>query len=290
MKPQSPHPPTPSPTQGRGGGRAPRRPRLALPFTILSERDRVRLVAGEDFRFTLAGPGLDAWLPGWLPLLDGRLTLDEVLSRIAPEHHSAARQVLDHLSGERVVVDGPVEAAHPARRYRLVVEGTGLLPIGLETLSEAGAGPPAAVVLCQDRPDVDEVLSFNERCLRGDAPWLWASCAALSRGYVSPVFLPGAGPCLACLFGHFRRLSPLPELYDELASHARAGGSIAAAPYPVPAVAILQQLVAWKVDLLTRAEPPAAIYRLHVLEVASLEVSSHPVLLDPECPACRGRR
>jgi bacteriocin biosynthesis cyclodehydratase domain-containing protein len=119
---------------------------------------------------------------------------------------------------------------------------------------------------------------------------MWTSCAALSRGYVSPVFLPDCGPCLACLLGAFRRLSPLPELYDELAAHARAGGRIAAAPFPAPGVAILQQLVAWKVDLLSRPEPPAALYRLHVLEAASLETAAHPVFLDPECPACHGRR
>src|SRR4051794_6435571 len=35
----------------------PVRPRLALPFTFLTGPGRVRLVAGEDFRYTLAGPG-----------------------------------------------------------------------------------------------------------------------------------------------------------------------------------------------------------------------------------------
>jgi hypothetical protein len=79
-------------------------------------------------------------------------------------------------------------------------------------------------------------------------------------------------------------------LYDELADHARAGGRIAAGPFPTPGLAVLQQLVAWKVDLLARAEPPAAVYRLHVLEAASLEAGSHPVFVDPECPACHGRR
>jgi bacteriocin biosynthesis cyclodehydratase domain-containing protein len=265
----------------------PRRPRLALPFTILSDRDRGRLVAGEDFRYTLAGPGLESWLPDWLPLLDGRLTLDEALARLDPRHHAAARQLLDHLAGERVLVDGPVEAAHPARRLRLIVEGTGLLRSGLEALAaETG---DLVRVLCQDRLDVEEALRFNERCLLGAFPWLWVSCAAMSRGYVSPVFLPDAGPCLACLFGHFRRLSPLPELYDELVGHARAGRAIVPVPFPQPAAAILQQLAAWKVELLADDEPAAAVYRLHVLET-SLEVSAHPVLVDPECPACRGRR
>jgi bacteriocin biosynthesis cyclodehydratase domain-containing protein len=261
-----------------------------VPYTVLAEGDRVRLVAGEDFRWTLTGPGIAAWLPGWLPLLDGRHTLAEALSRLAPEHHAAARQLLDHLTGERVLIDGPAEAAHPGRNYRLTVEGTGLLRAGLEAQVQGEDSLPAVTVLCQDRLDMDEALRFNERCLHGSSPWLWVSCAALSRGYVSPVFLADAGPCLACLLGHFRRLSPLPELYDELANHARAGGTLSAAPFAPSGVVILQQLVAWKVDLLARSEAPAAVYRLHVLEAASLEVSSHPVMVDPECPACHGRR
>ena len=34
---------------------SPRRPRFALPFTILTDAGAVRLVAGEDFRFTFCG-------------------------------------------------------------------------------------------------------------------------------------------------------------------------------------------------------------------------------------------
>ena len=54
-----------------------------------------------------------------------------------------------------------------------------------------------------------------------------------------------------------------------------------------PFVVILAQLVAWKVRLLGREQPPSALYRLHVLEVATMEVSSHRVLIDPACPECQ---
>ena len=37
------------------------RPRLALPYTVVAERDVVHLVAGEDHRYTLSGAGLEAW-------------------------------------------------------------------------------------------------------------------------------------------------------------------------------------------------------------------------------------
>ncbi len=263
-------------------------PRLALSFTLLKERDRVRLVAGEEFRYTLTGPGLDTWLPALLELLDGKHSLDELFSPLAPERQAAARQILDHLAGERILVDGPVESAHPGRKHHLSVEGTGVLRSGLQGTSPSPDSVPARV-LVQDKLDLDEALRFNTHCLQNKAPWLWVSCAAGSRGYVSPVFLPDAGPCLACLFSHFRRLSPLPQLYDELVHHARTGGTFASASFPLAGVTILQQLAIWKVDLLAHPEP-AVVYRLHVLEVATLEVSAHPVLVDPECQACHGRR
>src|SRR5262249_9506871 len=104
-----------------------------------------------------------------------------------------------------------------------------------------------------------------------------------------PLFRPAAGPCLGCLLPHFRRLSPAPGLYDDLAAHARAGRPLAPAPFPPPAAAVVRQLLLWKADLAAQAEAPAALYRLHVLEVASLEVTAHRVFVDPECPECGGR-
>jgi bacteriocin biosynthesis cyclodehydratase domain-containing protein len=108
----------------------------------------------------------------------------------------------------------------------------------------------------------------------------------MSRGYVSPPFLPGGGPCLRCLLDHFRRLSPMPELYAELLAHSESGGTIPAPPFPAPAAAMLVQLVRWKLELLAEPEPPAALYELHVLDVASLEITAHPVFPDPECADC----
>jgi bacteriocin biosynthesis cyclodehydratase domain-containing protein len=265
----------------------PLRPCLALPFTVLSAPGRVRLVAGEDFRYTLEGTGLEKWLPQWLPTLDGRHTLTDALASLPEELRPAARQLVARLHGERVLIDGPAAAAHAPRRLPLAVEGSGPLRDGLT----AGPASAAAVhVLCQDRLDYDEALRFNRRRLAGTAPWFWVTCGPLSRGYVSPAFLPDAGPCLECLLAAFRRLSPAPELYAELADHAARGGAVAAAPFPAPAAALLLDVLRWKAELLAERDPPAALYRLHVLEVATLEVSAHRVFLDPECPACRGRR
>ena len=108
----------------------------------------------------------------------------------------------------------------------------------------------------------------------------------MTRGYVSPAFRPDAGPCLACLIEHYRRLSPAPELYEELIEHSRRGQPIAPAPFPPEALVILSQLVLWKVSLMNQAEPSAALYRLHVLEIETMEISTHRVFIDTVCPAC----
>jgi bacteriocin biosynthesis cyclodehydratase domain-containing protein len=269
--------------------RLPSRPCLALPFTILTGPDRVRLIAGEDFRYTLNAPALESWLPEFLSKLDGRLTRDELLALLPAERRSAAEQLLARLYGERVLIDGPAPCAHRPAAYGLRAEGDSALRDGLGGIAAADTSP-AVAVLCQDRLDYAEVLRFNEKALNGNDPWMWVTVGPLNRGYVSPVFLPDAGPCLRCLLTHFQRLSPAPELYADLIDHARQGKPLCPAPFPPHGLAILQQLLLWKAVLLQEPEAPAALFQLHVLEAATLEVTAHRVFCDPECPACSAKR
>jgi bacteriocin biosynthesis cyclodehydratase domain-containing protein len=262
-----------------------RRPRLALPYTLLSAPDTVRLVAGEDFRYTLHGPGIERWLPEFLAGLQGVEPLAGALARLPQERRDTARQLAQRLYGERVLVDGPALVAHPVGAYVLAVEGAGALRQALE--GAAGEGRTLAV-LCQDRLDYEEALRFNRRCRVGISPWLWATYGPMQRGYVSPLFLPDAGPCLACLLGHFRRLSPAPEIYADLIEHARQGLPIQPVDFPAEGVAVLRALVLWKAAQLASPDPPAAAYRLHVLETETMEVSAHRVFADPDCPECGG--
>jgi hypothetical protein len=74
-----------------------RRPRLALPFTVLASANTVRLVAGEDFRYTLTGEGLDRWLPPLLERLDGRRTVGEAVAALSAEERLAAARIVDRL-------------------------------------------------------------------------------------------------------------------------------------------------------------------------------------------------
>ncbi|MCI0459379.1 MAG: hypothetical protein L0Z62_20710, partial [Gemmataceae bacterium] len=209
-----------------------RRPRLALPCTILTGPDTVRLVAGEDFRYTLSGPGVEHWLPTFFANLDGSRPLDDALALLSHEHRDLAVELTARLYGERVLVDGPARAAHPAGACRLAVEGSGALREALTQAPVDGEALRTLPVLCQDRLDYDEALRFNRRCRADGSAWLWASTGPLNRGYVGPLFLPDAGPCLACLLSHFQRLSPAPEVYHDLLAHARQGLPVAPAPFP----------------------------------------------------------
>jgi bacteriocin biosynthesis cyclodehydratase domain-containing protein len=269
------------------------RPKLALPFTVLRGDGVVRLVAGEDFRYTLAAPGLDAWLPDWLARFDGSEPLGRLLERLDDSRRADAAALVERLAGERVIV--PAEAPDAYRRGAYTIEPAGLGSLrdavarpanGVATANDERAAGPL-VVFCQDRLDYHAALEFNRRLLDENRAWLWATTGPGGRGFVGPVFLPGAGPCLACVVRQFARLSPAPEIYEHLVEHAKSGGEVAPVPFPEDGVEILARLAAWKVALLARTEPAAAAFRFHVLEVADLTVSSYEPAADPECPECR---
>jgi bacteriocin biosynthesis cyclodehydratase domain-containing protein len=259
-----------------------RSPRLALPFSVLPEVDCVRLVAGEDFRFTLRGPRIEQWLPSLLARCDGKTTLDALLASVDPTVRDQARGLIVRLQSERVLVEAPALDAHRPENYRLSAEGTGPL-VGLLSSATPDENAPVLHVLCQDRLDFAQALRFNRERRRGSGPWLWVTTGPMNRAYVSPIFVPDAGPCLGCLLARFRALSPAPELYDVLPAHA---DDLKPTPFPEAGLAVLVGLVRWKLHLLAEIEPVAALYRLHVLEAATLEVSSHRLPRDPECSAC----
>jgi bacteriocin biosynthesis cyclodehydratase domain-containing protein len=259
----------------------------------MAECDAVRLVAGEDHRYTLSGAGLEAWLPGLLAGCDGRRPLEELVASLEDAVRPTARELVARLYGERILVNGPAELAHEPAAYTLMIEGTGPLADRLTGLAGAPdvneLGTRSLPVFCQDRLDFAAALEVNQRCLCRGTTWLWATLGPMSRGYVSPPFLPRDGPCWACLLGSFRRLSPAPELYDALIDHGRSGHAIEPVPFPTAGVEILAQLVLWKREQLGRSDPPSALYRLHVLELETMEVTSHRVRVDPECPECGDR-
>jgi len=277
------------------------RPRLAGAFTIVPEAgDAVWLVAGEDVRLALRGDAIAGWLPAVLRACDGRRTVDELVALAPPAHQREARELIEGLAGERVLVDGGAALAHQPVPVAWRVEGSGALAEALRARTPGGVATERAelCVLAQDTLELAAALAVNAARLaghsgprgagRGDRPprWLWVSTGPQARAFVGPLFLPDTGPCLACLVDHFRLRSPVPELYELIAAHP---GPFTAAVFEPAALAVVADLAAWKLSLVAHEPAPAALYALHVVEVATLEVSSHRVLINPECPACATR-
>lgn len=260
-----------------------RRPRLSLPFTIVPDGEVVHLVAGEDVRYSVElGSEVEA-IAGLLRRCNGKHTLEELLLDMPIACRTAAAELLDRFYGERVLIDGTAADAHVAAAYAPVVEGAGPL---FERLQRGnGPGIPLSV-LCQDTLDYQAALDFNRRSRKASSPYLWVTTGPWRRGFVSPVFWPDAGPCLACLLRHFRRLSPAPHLYDALLEHGRRGGKFTPSEMSAEGLATLEQLVRWKVKEAGQPAPAMATFRLHVLEVGSMEVSVHRVYVDPLCQEC----
>jgi bacteriocin biosynthesis cyclodehydratase domain-containing protein len=269
----------------------PKRLRFAFPFTILTKPDMVRLVAGEEFRYTLRAASLEQWLPQWLTRFEREVEWRPLLDQLPGERHREAWEIIRRLYGERVLLEGTEEHPHALSSLRWAVEGSGGLRERLgATIPTISTDAANAAVFCQDNLDHAATLDFNGRCRQsGIAAWLWVSTGAMGRGYVSPVFRADAGPCLRCLIRNFERLSPAPEIYRHLAEHARAGGKIPPVPFPAPALDLLAALANWKMNSLAQPEPVCGVYRLHVVEIDTMACTPHSVFRDPHCPDCRAK-
>ncbi len=271
-----------------------RRPRLAWPFTIIPRNDAVWLIAGEDVRYTLRGDPDATWMPALLERCDGSRGIDELVADVPEPARELAHQLIDQLYGERVLIDGSAADAHRPAGSGVEVIGRsdlaeltrGALAADSAPSSDPGRGRPGVQILVQDTLDYAAALAHNRACLERGQAWIWLTSGPLARGYASPLLVPDAGPCLACLLYGFERLSPVPEAYRVLAAHARDGGAIAPSPFPEPGQIILAQVARWKAGLAGDSLPPASLYELHVLDAATMELSQHLVFAEPECPVC----
>src|SRR5216117_421768 len=89
----------------------PKRVRFAFPFAILTKPDTVRLVAGEEFRYTLRSPSLDQWLPQWLSSFECAVEWRPLLNQLPRECHQQALEIITRLYGDRALLEGNGE--HP---------------------------------------------------------------------------------------------------------------------------------------------------------------------------------
>jgi bacteriocin biosynthesis cyclodehydratase domain-containing protein len=193
--------------------------------------------------------------------------------------------MLDRLLAERLVIDEPTSPT--ARAHRIHVVGDGPVADRVRAASPATAPEDAAElrVIVQETLELGRALALDRAALEDGAARLWVSTGPLARAFVGPVFLADGGPCLGCLVAAFRRVSPEPEIFEALADHEARAGSFARAPIDDDAADTIAALVRWKARELGTLAPAAAVFRLHVLERASFEISTHLVPVDPDCPA-----
>lgn len=259
-----------------------RRLRFAMPFGTATEPDCVHLIGGEDVRFSLRAPGIERWLPALLQQL-ARGESDAELLRSLPEHRrDAARELVEQLVGERVLVLDSVPRA-AGRAWAPEVLGEGRLAERVRaTLPKTEAGEPLSLI-CQDALDYRAARERSAELRRLGRAHLWASVGPASRALVSPLFPAGSSPCFECLLAHFLRLSRAPDLTRAL--FASGLESLQAPEFPERGLALVSELVAFKCGLAAEPEPAAALFRLHAFELSTLEISSHPVSPDPQCSA-----
>ena len=266
----------------------PKRIRFAFPFTILAKPNMVRLIAGEDFRYTLSALSLEQWLPQWLGRFEHEVEWRPALEELSPERRPEALEIIHRLYGERALREGTGEFPRDGHSLGWVVEGSRELSDRLRLAIRAvSTNATRAAAFCQGNLDYAAALEFNRLCRQsGTSAWLWISFGAMGRGYVSPVFRADGGPCLRCLLRNFERLSPAPEIYQHLIEHAGVGGKIPPVPFPDPALDLLVTLARWKIECAAQSEPSCGVYRLQVVEIDSMAVTTHTVFRDPHCPDC----
>src|SRR6478752_7090687 len=118
----------------------------------------VRLVAGEDHRYTLTAPQLERWLPALMERLNGKDSLAALLAPLTLDERQAALEIVTHLYGERVLIDGTAADAHRERNFRVEIQGNcQLCDMLRERYAPAIAnGTTALVILCQDNLDYEQ--------------------------------------------------------------------------------------------------------------------------------------
>lgn len=254
----------------------------ALPLTVVPGDGELWLVGGEDLRWSIEGPAVERWLPEVLKALDGERTVAEVVSSLDGSVQRHATDVVLALEEERVLIEAP--HGPPAATWIPSFVGDPLLVerLSASAMAAENAGPNL-VVHAQRTLDYAEARRVAREAADQGNSYLWVTLGPRTRAFVSPVFAPGRGPCVGCLHGAFRRLSPIPELYELLDSHSATDGEFASADVASPFMEAVVAHVAWKLALFDEPLVPSAPYRLHVLEWITGEVSSHPVRVDPDC-------
>jgi bacteriocin biosynthesis cyclodehydratase domain-containing protein len=256
----------------------------SIPITLLVDKDKLWLVAGEDVRYSLSVEEPED-LMELLRNCDGSGRLGLSLSEATPQRRAKWEQILEQLYSERVLVEAaPHEIpCEPPMGFLVLGENDLATDVSKAVVSEPSTDPIR--VFCQEDMNYGRALEFNRRAVKEGFRWVWLTSGPSDRAYVGPLMLPSAGPCLDCLFHHFRRLSPEPDLFNALCTASKS--TFAPVCFPQEGRSMLAALARWKLSLVGQKPANPALYSLHVLERSSLTVSQHPVFVNPDCPTCQ---
>ena len=129
-----------------------------------------------------------------------------------------------------------------------------------------------------------ELGAFNQEALRADRPWMLVKPVGCEI-WVGPVFRPGRAGCWECLAQRLRMNRPVESFL-----RARNGRD---EPLPIPrgstgaTLQIAWNLAAAKIaEWIVRGELPDLEGQIVTFDVRSLQVATHVLVWQPQCPAC----
>lgn len=297
----------------------PAAPLLKPWYRIARDGERVVLEYA-DSTLVLGGGAARQLVPALLPLLDGRHTIDELVSELGPAAAPAVELVLAELQARGALSDGPALSGEEPRddtavvlaalerdasprgvrdalaTQRALVAGDGahagelarvLTRSGLESvrrvsLATAGTLAGSGVLVAAPSTNELELLDgVNERALREGTPWLEVLPFDGRQAAVGPLYVPEETCCRRCYLLRRAAASGYP---DEFWSLSSSTADRRMPPFLSSIVAGLAALVALR-WLLRR--DPTVTGTLFALELTpAMSLTAHAVYRVPRCPAC----
>ncbi|MDQ7843931.1 MAG: TOMM precursor leader peptide-binding protein [Armatimonadota bacterium] len=288
------------------------RPRLYPWFRVVRDRDAYLFEYGGQL-VRIAGPQAVPLLTALLPLIDGRLTVEEIQRRLGEWDGEAVVRVLSALKGNGIVAvagssplsgeDGDLLTAimggrendAPVDRARVGVLGTGSLAQAVTRLISASGVVAARAVTVDDPPttldlvvvavqgeDLSRLDSWNRRMLECRQSWLLVLPFDGAYGTVGPLFIPGETACYACFQTRRRSVLEDPDiarLYDDLPAYHPMGAGVTSL------LAGLAVHLALRWILRRDAWIGGMLYAVGLMPHPT--VSAHEVWPVPRCPVCR---
>lgn len=213
------------------------------------------------------------------------------LGRFFSQFHDDPAACTRRLETSRVVVVGGGVLAECVGR-ELRAAGVGRL-VTAENAREsaealAGACSGADLVVCADvSPAADGARAVNRWALDARLPWLAVRVFG-KEGFVGPLFVPGEGPCHACLLGREEANWVDPDLTRAYLHRIGAAPASLAAYGQLPILtAVVGQWAALEaIKLLSGFTVAALLGSVLRVDVIGCRTQLHRVLRLPRCPEC----